>query len=47
MGSIGTIFTGAALATNMMAAQQQRKAGALTQERYNVQAENERLKYRF
>ena len=47
MATIGTIFTGAALATNMMAAQQQRKAGALTQERYNVQAENERLKYRF
>ena len=47
LSTIGTIFTGAALATNMMAAQQQRKAGALTQERYNVQAENERLKYRF
>ena len=44
---IGNIFQGAALASNMIAAQQQRKAGALTQERYNVQAENERLKYRF
>ena len=47
LATIGTIFTGAGLVTNMMAAQQQRRAGALTQERYNVQAENERLKYRF
>jgi len=47
LSTIGTIFTGAGLVTNMMAAQQQRKAGALTQERYNVQAQNERLKYRF
>lgn len=45
--SIGTIFGFAGLASTMYSAQQQRKAGALTQERYNQQAENERLKYRF
>ncbi len=44
---MGVILQIAGLATNMAAAQQQRKAGALTQERYNVQAQNERLKYRF
>ena len=44
---MGVLLQVAGLATNMAAAQQQRRAGALTQERYNVQAENERLKYRF
>ena len=44
---MGVLLQVAGLATNMAAAQQQRKAGALTQERYNVQAQNERLKYRF
>ena len=44
---MGVILQIAGLATNMAAAQQQRKAGALTQERYNIQAQNERLKYRF
>ena len=32
---MGVILQIAGLATNMAAAQQQRKAGALTQERYN------------
>ena len=44
---MGVLLQVAGLATNMAAAQQQRKAGALTQERYNIQAQNERLKYRF
>lgn len=44
---MGVLLQVAGLATNMAAAQQQRRAGALTQERYNIQAQNERLKYRF
>jgi hypothetical protein len=47
MATLGTLFTFGGLAASMYSAQQQRKAGALTQERYNQQAENERLKYRF
>jgi hypothetical protein len=44
---MGVLLQIAGLASSMASAQQQRKAGALTQERYNQQAENERLKYRF